>query len=165
VCINCSPGSTSTPGQRSNRVTPSNAGFFFYHFSISIGYQWMESDTMTDDWYQIDLKLNVENRPIHADLFPISNPKKETYRSCRCRSRFPSQSSRTTHQNARNTSIWREPHIHLISLYRCLQGIYDSHHDIYGMSPLGHIYGMSPINPLIEEFLTLTEKWSNIRYF
>jgi hypothetical protein len=42
-------------------------------------------------------------------------------------------------------------HIHLISLYRYLQGI-------YGMSPLGHIYGMSPINPLIEEFLTLTEK-------
>ena len=44
--------------------------------------------------------------------------------------------------------------VHVVHLYRCLQGIYGSHRDIYGRSPSGYIW-YEPINPLIEKFLTL----------
>jgi len=44
--------------------------------------------------------------------------------------------------------------VHVVPLYRCLQGIYGSLHGIYCLSPLWHIW-YEPINPLIEEFLTL----------
>jgi hypothetical protein len=99
----------------------------------------------------------VENQPItdcHIRL-PVPDSKKET---CRSRRFIPSSLPNPQKQYIRTHRRCRYMRevisslvnidVHVVPLYRCLQGIYDG-------SPSGHIW-YEPINPLIEEFLTLT---------